>query len=353
MSSNSSPDIPPTLRDRLRDENAEGPTDLEAMWELLGAVDWSDESAPDLQAEWDALAARRPDVVPESDRDVGPPSPNGRPAAERTASRRRSRRPAASPDRTARRRWTWAAAAVLALVVLGGWLWRQPVTVSARPGQQRTATLPDGSTVELNSGTTLTYRRRFQAWPLVDAERRAVRLEGEAFFRVEEGGRPFVVETATAQVTVTGTRFNVRAHPGPDSTTRVTIAEGRVEVASRQASTRSVTLDRRGQRTHIRGSRAAPSAPESADIDLALAWRQDGFGVSEQPLTAVLRELERRYDTPLRLHESVRRTTAPVSLYYPTPTDLSVILGDLCTALNLNYRPTSRGYEIFSAPDRR
>ena len=321
MSSDGSPDIPPPLRDRLREEATEDRAALEAVWRRLGAMDRLHDTSPDRQAEWEALQDRRPAIDPETE--------------------------------TGRRRWAWAAAVALILVLAGGWLWRQPVTVTAPTGQQRTAALPDGSTVELNSGTTLSYRRGFRAWPFVDAERRTVQLDGEAFFRVEEASRPFVVETATARVTVEGTRFNVRARPGVDSTTEVTLTAGRVQVSARQAPGRAVVLDRQGHRTRVRTANAVPSPPESAQTDYVLAWRQDGFAVSERPLAGVLHELERRYGTTLRLHDSVRRTTAPVSLYYPTPTELTVILRDLCTALDLNYRPTNRGYEVFAAPDRR
>lgn len=354
MSSDGSPDIPPPLRDRLREEPAEDRAALETVWQRLGEMDRLHESSPDHEDEWEALQDRRPAIDPETEAAPRAPSPDGRlPDADRASDRPRARRRPSPPDRHQRQRWGWAVAVALILVMAGGWLWRQPVTVTAPTGQQRTTTLPDGSTVELNSGTTLSYRRGFQAWPLVDAERRTVRLEGEAFFRVDEASRPFVVETTTAQVTVEGTRFNVRARSSADSTTEVTLAAGRVQVSGRRAPDRAVVLDRQGLRTQIRAADAAPSPPESAQTDYVLAWRQDGFAVSERPLAQVLQELERRYDTTLRLHDSVRRTTAPVSLYYPKPTGLTVILRDLCTALDLNYRPTNRGYEVFAAPDRR
>jgi ferric-dicitrate binding protein FerR (iron transport regulator) len=80
-----------------------------------------------------------------------------------------------------------------------------------------------------------------------------------------------------------------------------------------------------------------------------LAWRDDGFAARAQPLTAVLRDLERRYDVPLHVHESVHGRRDPISLYYPKPTDLETILHDLCTARDLKYRPTSRGFEIFAS----
>jgi len=339
MSSDSS-SIPARLRERLREEPPDERADLEAVWDLLGDVPPEPPSSPDLQGEWDALRARRPELNADL-------PPNGRATADWNSTRR-----PASPPRT-RRRWMGAIAALLILVVAGTWLWRQPVTVRTGPGQQRTATLPDGSTVELNSGTTLTYRRGFQAWPFVDAGRRAVQLAGEAFFQVEARSQPFVVETAAARVTVEGTRFNVRSRPTVDSSSTVTLASGRVEVAARNRPGRAVLLDRTGQHTRIDGSETTPSSPQSVPMDHVLAWRQDGFAASEEPLTRVVQELERRYDKPIRLHESVQRTNAPVSLYYPEPAALSDILRDLCTALDLNYRPTSRGYELFAPSSRR
>jgi ferric-dicitrate binding protein FerR (iron transport regulator) len=241
-------------------------------------------------------------------------------------------------------------------VLVGGlWLWRQPVTVTAPPGQQRTATLPDGSTAELNSGTTLAHRRDFQAWPLIDAEERSVRLDGEAFFKVSDGERPFTVRTANAQVVVTGTRFNVRAHSGGDAPpqTEVTMVDGRVRVSSQEQPDQEVVLSTPGQVSRVADPADGPTPPQSTSVEHVLAWRNDGFAARAQPLTAVLRDLERRYDATLHLHESVERPRTHVSLYYPEPTDLETILHDLCTARDLNYRPTSRGFEIFAASDTR
>jgi ferric-dicitrate binding protein FerR (iron transport regulator) len=344
--------IPPPLRDRLRAEDAEEQDDLEAVWALLGTVDRSSSDDPDLSEAWAALRRRRPEVAPDAE---SPPSPsNGRaPASEAPRRPRTDRRPA-RPDPS--RRWgRWVGAlAILLLVAVGTvWAWRQPVTITAAPGQQRTVTLPDGSTAELNSGTTLTYRRGFRAWPLVDAAQRRLQLDGEAFFAVAADARPFVVATANARVEVAGTRFNVRARTAVDSTTTVTVAEGRIRVRPRGLSDRSVVLDEPGQTSRVTSERAAPSAPRSVDVDHVLAWRQDRFAVREEPLVRVVHELEQRYDTSIHLHESVTRTNAPLSLYYPSPKPLTVILRDLCTALDLNYRPTSRGYEIFAGPNSR
>ncbi len=339
--------IPDALHDRLQ---AEGPDDraaLETLWRRLGDVDPTPGDAPDLAEEWNALQDRRPEATRGTAPEASSLPQNGQAS---TASSRRTRAPS-RPRRS--RRWTrgvGALAFVLIVAVGALWIWRQPVTVSAAAGQQRTATLPDGSTVELNSGTTLQYRRGFQSWPLVSADRRAVQLRGEAFFTVEDGNRPFVVETATATITVEGTRFNVRSRTAVDSSTAVTLADGRVRVTPQSQPANAVVLDREGETSRVHSSRATP--PKAVDLKSALAWRSNGFAATEEPLVRVLHELEQRYDTSIHIHDSVNRPRAALSLYYPKPTPLTTILRDLCTALDLNFRPTSGGYEIFSASEK-
>jgi len=369
--STDTPSLPDFLKDRLQEEPPEMQSDLGAVWDLLDGADASATEGADPDAAWDALTEAHPelDATPANGTASG-----AAPQTEQTEAAPKSRR-RQRPAHRSRRSHSWRVAlglAVAVLVLVGGlWLWRQPVTITAPPGQQRTATLPDGSTVDLNSGTTLTYRRDFQPWPFVDADRRAVELSGEAFFEVEDGNHPFLVETASAEVAVTGTRFNVRAQPdhtGPSNAhrgtappngarstntaaaTEVTLVEGRVEVAAQAQSKGRVVLSAPGEKSRVTGPDAAPTPPEQADTKYALAWRNSGFAAQARPLASVLQDLERRFDATLRLHDSVEETRAPVSLYYPEATGLETILHDLCTARDLNYRPTSRGFELFAAP---
>ena len=81
-----------------------------------------------------------------------------------------------------------------------------PTSIEAPAGQHVRLTLNDGTTVELNSKSRITYPALFAG-----AERR-VRLEGEAMFDVyHDASRPFIVETYACDVEVRGTRFNVIA----------------------------------------------------------------------------------------------------------------------------------------------
>jgi hypothetical protein len=63
--------------------------------------------------------------------------------------------------------------------------------------------LPDGSEVFLNHSSSVTYDKEFNP--------RTIQLQGEAFFFVDPGQTPFIVKTATGEVKVTGTEFNVKA----------------------------------------------------------------------------------------------------------------------------------------------
>lgn len=303
--------LPPDLDARLRDEP--DADDLAAMWDLLGEARPA-EATSDTDAAWDRLRAATLDA---------PRLASDRPAVR---SRRRSR-------------WVWAPVIATALVAVAGWIYvAVPVSVTAPAGAFVTVALPDGSDVELNSGSALSYARGFWRLPFVAADERTVQLSGEAYFDVERGARPFVVETADARVRVLGTAFNVRSRD--DAGTIVTVEEGRVEVLG---ATEAVVLGA-GQRSRVVGG--TPSAPEEAAVTQAMVWRERGFAVQEQPLGAILRELERRYalDIDLRATDAAGDT---LTLYFSGPTTAEAILRDLCTARDLRFRRTSTGFEVY------
>jgi transmembrane sensor len=98
--------------------------------------------------------------------------------------------------------------------------YRAPIYATA-VGEQRTLTLLDGSTVELNSHSRV--RVRFTA-----NERDVDLLEGQALFHVAKNpARPFIVDSSGTRVRAVGTQFDVnRTNAG----TIVTVLEGKVAV---------------------------------------------------------------------------------------------------------------------------
>ncbi|WP_457651863.1 FecR family protein, partial [Rhodocaloribacter sp.] len=240
-----------------------------------------------------------------------------------------------------------AAVAVL-LAVAFGW-WSRPATIVAPPGEQRIVRLPDGSTAQLNSASRLRYARGFRAWPFAAVERR-VTLEGEAFFEVEHDGRAFVVETFNARVEVLGTRFNVRARREPTGPeTRVLLASGRVRVIDERLPDRPILLSEAGQAARITARPATTDtpAPKVESLERALAWRNRGFTAVEEPLSAILAEMERRYALTFEAEPGIALTDS-LTLFYMRPVTAEEILHDICLARNCRYRETSRGFVLFA-----
>src|SRR5690606_6644025 len=82
--------------------------------------------------------------------------------------------------------------------------------------------LPDKTMVYLNSGSRLTYNKKYRE--------RNIHLEGEAWFEVNRNDKvPFIVETPHYNILVKGTKFNVKAYSTDDDIV-TTLEEGRIEI---------------------------------------------------------------------------------------------------------------------------
>jgi ferric-dicitrate binding protein FerR (iron transport regulator) len=232
-----------------------------------------------------------------------------------------------------------AAAAGIVLLALSGLLWWSlPRTLEAGPGQRLTATLPDGSTVELNSASTLRYRT------FAGRSDRQVELDGEAFFSVEPGSAPFIVQTHNARIQVLGTRFNVSTRPGLEHPeTRVAVEEGRVQVFARH-TLEGVVLSP-SEATVVPADTTHPRPPTPAALDRALLWRRGGLDFNNFPLRLAVDELARRYGRDLALDPTL--ATVSVGYIQPAPASLESVLADICASLGLAFRRTANGYEIY------
>ena len=117
------------------------------------------------------------------------------------------------------------AAAVILISVLSYTVFRSMRynSVKAPASALKVVQLPDGSKVSLNAGSKIVYRKGFG---ITD---RNLSLRGEAYFEVNKGQIPFIIEAGEAMVRVTGTKFNVKAYAGRTEI-RVTVTEGTVKL---------------------------------------------------------------------------------------------------------------------------
>ncbi|MEM8557982.1 MAG: FecR domain-containing protein [Bacteroidota bacterium] len=328
--------LPPDLLDALHGEPEADA--LAAVWTQAAVLAEGARPAVDTDAAWAAVRAQ----------------------TLARASEPRSTRPPVAPPRAARfgrtRRFAMAAlaAAALGVVALGVW-WSQPVAVVAGVGETVAVVLPDGSAVDLNSGSRLVYDRRFGALWGTPAER-AVRLEGEAFFDVEPGAVPFVVATFNARVEVLGTAFNVDARAA-ERTTAVALVHGQVRLVGEddaaedalQALEAVVLAPGETAQVVTMTSGLTVAPPVETNAARRTAWRTGGLAFDAEPMPAVLAEIERRYGIAFVLDARVSTETAATAFYATRPS-LDTLLGDLGVTWGVRFVPGPGGYRVVPAP---
>ncbi len=98
------------------------------------------------------------------------------------------------------------------------------ITKSNGFGRKSTIFLKDGTAVELDADSKITYPSVFTG------NRREVILTGEAYFTVaHDPSRPFIVKAGPINIKVLGTEFNVRAFSGTKEI-KVSLRRGQVEI---------------------------------------------------------------------------------------------------------------------------
>ena len=204
--------------------------------------------------------------------------------------------PAVSLPTPARfRRWAAGLAAAAIVAVTALWWVNRPEVFTAPIAQRQSVTLADGSHVDLNARTSLAVRLR-------SGERLIELADGEAYFAVsKDASRPFLVQTPTGTVRVTGTAFNVRA--SADSL-EVTVAEGSVAVTPGQPSTAPVRLSPRDQ-LHLAGTASAVRTLTPDAVADALAWRDGLIVFDAEPLASAAQRFARYHGRTIAVDPSV------------------------------------------------
>lgn len=153
-------------------------------------------------------------------------------------------------------------------------------------GQRARIKLPDGSSVWLNAGSTLTY-------PSVFAKERRVTLIGEGFFEVIKNPElPFIVSTGVVNIKALGTQFNVFCYPGTEAI-NTSLIEGSVKVYKPEEEASGIILKPNQQLFYEEGVfRTRPL--ESLDD---LLWKEGIYNFKSERLEMILKKLELYYDT--------------------------------------------------------
>ncbi|OZI30652.1 hypothetical protein CAL29_21895 [Bordetella genomosp. 10] len=239
---------------------------------------------------------------------------------------------------SARRAWLASGMSLCALAAAGGfWGWQQrsgparyAAEFSTRPGERRRETLPDGSTLDINTRSRVTVR-------YFDRERHVALAEGEVMFLVaKDTARPFIVDAGAAAVRVTGTEFDVRRE-GED--VGVTVQSGSVEVTTGHWWRRERVALTAGLGAGTRAGQALPV--DRVDVAAVTAWRQGKVVFKDRPLQDVVAEMNRYLEHPIHIADSRLARLSMAGVF--STQDGPGFLQALAATLPVSVRPRADG----------
>lgn len=162
-------------------------------------------------------------------------------------------------------------------------------------GELNKLELPDGSEVQMNRNTSLSFSN-FR-------DRRQVSLNnGEAFFHVtHSASHPFVVLAGSGRIVVTGTRFNVWKY---NEQVVVTLTEGSVSVLNDKERPHPSTVRLSPGKQARYGDSDEPPRIGTASPEDTTAWREGKLILNNVPLAEALPMINRYLQKPVRLASS-------------------------------------------------
>lgn len=191
--------------------------------------------------------------------------------------------------------------------------------VSVPRGGEYHLTLADGTSVWLNSESSICFPARFTGGV------REVSVEGEVFFEVKsDRERPFLVRTRQAAIRVLGTAFNVVNYP-EDARMEVALLNGKVNFTD---SLTGGTLEMTPGDVVRMNKADGQTTVTRQDVSLIAAWREGYFYFENMPMEELVAKLQRWYQVEFAFAtDEVKhmRFTGAVKRHEPLKNALEVI----------------------------
>jgi ferric-dicitrate binding protein FerR (iron transport regulator) len=200
-------------------------------------------------------------------------------------------------------------------------------TVDCLAGEQKSAQLPDGSTVQLNAQSAVKFHPYW--WKI----NRQVELEGEGFFKVKKGEK-FTVISTNGSTSVMGTSFNIYAR---DYDYEVTCLTGKVNVVAKQSQDQIIITPNQMVKLNTNGKL---DTNLNVDAKLATQWTTGKFLFTQVPLRKVLAEIGRQYNVTINNTENLN------DLYtgsFSKEPNVETVLDLISATFNISYTKSDSG----------
>jgi transmembrane sensor len=209
-------------------------------------------------------------------------------------------------------------------------------TISVPKGGKYQLTLPDGTKVWLNALSKLKFPVCF------NKNQRLVELEGEAYFEVAKSYRKdnpdkrktFIVKTASQNIEVLGTHFNVNAYKD-EAQVKTTLLEGSVKVYSPKNGSSKILKPLQQASLSSDGF----TVSNEIDVEEIMAWKNELFYFNNTDLQTIMRQLARWYDVDIAIDKSTDKKFNGV---LSRNVKLSTVLKMMETTSNLKFKVDER-----------
>ena len=162
-------------------------------------------------------------------------------------------------------------------------------------GTRSALKLSDGTSVWLNSGSSIKYPDKFIG------KNRTVFLNGEAYFEVQSNfEKPFIVETSSIKVKATGTKFNVMGYSS-NNENEVTLVSGKVEVGltGHDDKFKSTNLEINQHLTFDKSTGAVSIVNE--DTYKYISWKDGKLVFRNEPLSEVAKKISQVFNIEIEI----------------------------------------------------
>lgn len=186
------------------------------------------------------------------------------------------------------------------------------IEVFAGKGVRKEIKLPDGTIVQLNSDSRISYDMDMQRSAIRD-----VRLTGEAFFKVaHDKSKPFIVRTDKVAIKVLGTEFNLKDYP-EDAQSETTLIKGSVELTINGRSDQKFVLKpsekfallRKEKKSSLSSNSVlmieniAPVKVGNKEYIEEISWTENKFVFENESFEELLPKLERWFNVQIMLED--------------------------------------------------
>lgn len=199
-------------------------------------------------------------------------------------------------------------------------------------GKRAFLKLSDGTSLWVNTGTTVTYPTTFAK------DIREIFVDGEVFAEVfHDSKRRFVIKTEKLDVQVLGTVFNVSAYK-EDEQIDVVLVSGLVNVKPKIGNPTFIKPNQLFSYTN------KASTIRNVDVENYTSWHDGNYIFHNEPIENILLKLSRYYNVTMKLPSSASGISCSGKLELKD--DLNQLLNGLSEITSMSYAVKDNEYRI-------